>query len=149
MQLKQRLTNKRKQVEKLRLNRLNIRRCSKQLNKTIEIYQRFMMFIKDNDISKLKQLISGCLNRGRSIHFILEKMKDAVANLYNPRCDESQRKLGFVLLQFGGPRLVDIMHRALGFPSSSVLYRMLKTDMPLIKTSIDDHPSSFIFTIFQ
>lgn len=84
-QLRQRLKLKRDSIDKLKLNKLNLQRSRNQINKNLQIHQRIMIYIKENNIPNIKQLITGLLNRGRSMHYVYECIVEAVAGLYNPR----------------------------------------------------------------
>lgn len=49
--------------------------------------------------------------------------------------NDDDKDLAFLVLKFGGPSLLDILHRAKCFPSTSVAYRMNK-ECPPIKSSV-------------
>ena len=51
---------------------------------------------------------------------------DAIYGIYSHNLSQDDKDLAFLIVQFGGPGLLDIVHRAIGFPSTSTAYRMIK-----------------------
>ena len=49
-----------------------------------------------------------------------------IDGIYRPNPSQDDKDLAFLILQFGGPGLLDIVHRAIGFPSTSTAYKMIK-----------------------
>ena len=95
------------------------------VNKSLELHQRFMLHIRENNIPKLHELVKVACNRNRGLEYTINKIVDAVDGVYNPRSSEDDKDLAFLILQYGGPGLLDIVHWALNFPSTSTAYHML------------------------
>ena len=58
-----------------------------------------------------------------SIGYITQKVSDAICGLYNPHYNKD---LAFLISQYGGPALLEIVHRAVKLPSCSTAYSMIK-----------------------
>ena len=56
---------------------------------------------------------------------MLQKLSDAVDKKYNPHHTIEDKELSILILKFGGPSLLEILHRAKVFPSPSTAYRFL------------------------
>ena len=127
----------------------SLNRCRKieRLNKSLELHQRFMMVIKDNSIPKLHEIVKVAISSKRSLQYIISKLIAAVDGVYNPKNSEDDKDLAFIILQYGGPGLLDVVHRALNFPSTSTAYRMIKNCRSL-KSSINTPLTDFIENIF-
>ena len=131
-QLSKRIHNLQNSLNVERLKSLNKDRKLYSLNKSIELHQRFMMLIK---ITKLHELVKVAISSKRSLEYIISKIVDAVDGIYNPHSSEDDKDLAFIILQFGGPGLLDIVHRVLNFPSTSNAYRILKNSGSCINSS--------------
>ena len=82
--------------------------------------------MKENKIHRLHELINVAFKAKRSIGYIVNKLVDAIDGIYRPNPSQDDKDLAFLILQFGGPGLLDIVHRAIGFPSTSTAYKMIK-----------------------
>ena len=102
-----------------------------RLTKTLSFHKRFLVYIATNDISRLHELVNVALKNNHGIAYILEKCKSAVAGVYQARSGQDDKDLAFLVLKFGGPTLLDILHRAKLLPSTSTAYRMNKTCQPI------------------
>ncbi len=77
-QLKLSLDHKSQKINELKLNTLNLRRSNISLmNKTSDL-KRLMNLISQNDIPRIKQLISACLKSKVSTIAMIEKMQSAI-----------------------------------------------------------------------
>ena len=74
-------------------------------------------------------------------------MVDAIKGTYNPRSSEEHVDLAFLILQYGGPGLLDIVHKAMNFPCTSTAYRLLKKSHEIIKSSVTTEMDEFIENI--
>ena len=77
------------------------------------------------------------------MQYILVKIVDAVNGIYKPHHSEKDKDLAFMLHTIGGPGLLDMCHRAIGFPETSTCYRLLKKCKKPIVTSIDTPLTKF------
>ena len=80
-------------------------------------------------------MVKLALGNQRSIEYILDKCTQAINGLYRARCNADDKDLVFLVLKFGGPSLLNILHQAKCFPSTSVAYQMNK-ECPPIKISV-------------
>ena len=71
-------------------------------------------------------MINVAFKAKRSIGYIVNKLVDAIDGIYRPNPSQDDKDLAFLILQFGGPGLLDTVHRAIGFPSTSTAYKMIK-----------------------
>ena len=136
-----------KNLSNEKMKSLNKARKLKHLNKSLDLHQRFMMLIRENSIPKLHQIVKVALSGKKSISYIINKIVDAVKGLYNPHSSEEDKDLSFLILQYGGPGLLDIVHRALNFPSTSTAYRLLQSTKKAIVSSIDTPLNKFVENI--
>merc|ERR1712080_325138 len=95
-----------------------------------------MGLIKDKDIPKLHTIVKVALSCKRGLEYIINKMVDAIDGIYNPHSSDEDKDLAFIILQYGGPGLLDIVHRALNFLSTSTAYRMLQSSRTFIVSSV-------------
>ena len=83
-----------------------------------------MVLISENNVLRVKELVSVALRHHRSINYIVEKVSLAVNKVYRARPSEEDKDLAFLFLKLGGPTLLDILCKANKLPSSSLAYRM-------------------------
>ena len=146
-QLQQRLDNYRKRYSAEKFKSLNTKRTLTRVHKALELQQRFIVLIKEHNIPKLHQLVKVASSRGRGLEYTINKMVDAIACTYNARSSEEDVDLAFLILQYGGPGLLDIVHRALNFPSTSTAYRLLQKTRKVINSSVTTDMEEFIHNI--
>ena len=125
-QLSNKCTSYRKELQKSQLDNMNMHRKLNRLGSTLDMHQRFLLCISQNNIPRLQQLVSVAVRNKRSIQYIVDKVLNAIDGLYLARPSHDDKELAYLILQFGGPALVDICHRANFLPSSSTAYRMAK-----------------------
>ena len=106
-----------------------------------------MMLIKENSTPKLHELVKVAISSKRSLEYIVSKIVDSVDGIYNPHSSEDDKDLAFIILQFGGPGLLDIVHRVLNFPSTSTAYRILKNSGSCINSSVNTPMNKFVDNI--
>jgi hypothetical protein len=112
-----------KLVNKSKLENLNNNRTILALRNKITLFKRFVLLISMNDIPRLSFLIKICLSRNCSINVIIEKMKAAIDGTYAPKqWDESDKDLGILVMNIGGPALLSAFKGRL--PSTSYMYKV-------------------------
>ena len=79
--------------------------------------------------------------------YIIQKIVDAIDGVYNARSSEDDKDLAFLILQYGGPGLLDIVHRALNFPSTNTAYRLLQSSREFINSSVNTAMDKFVKNI--
>ena len=97
-----------------------------RLGITLDMHQRFLINIANHNIPRLTELVSVALRNNRSISYIVGKAVDAINGVYLARPSQNDKDLAYLILQFGGPSLLDICHRANALPSVSTAYKMAK-----------------------
>ena len=113
----------RTEKETLRLKLLNsVFRYSK-LCSTLALHERLLVHISENNVPRLQQLVAVARNNNRGIPYIVSQVVNAIANIYTPNPSQDDKDLAFVVLKFGGPSLLSILHRAGMLPSESTAYR--------------------------
>ena len=135
-QMELRLNNCKTQLAKRRLQVHTQSKTIARLDKTLELHQRFLHSLQEHKIHRLHDLVDVALRQKRSIGYILQKVTDAIDGIYNPHYKEDDKELAFIILQFGGPALLDIVHRAIKLPSTSTAYKMIKGSRT-INTSVN------------
>ena len=93
--------------------------------RNVELHERILSCIQVNNINHLNIVVKTCLENNHSIHYLLQKINDAVDKKYNPHHTIEDKELSILILKFGGPSLLQILHRAKRFPSPSTAYRFL------------------------
>ena len=73
-------------------------------------------------------------NNNCGIPYIVSQVVNAIANIYTPNPSQDDKDLAFVVLKFGGPSLLSILHRAGMLPSESTAYRMAKSCPPIVSS---------------
>ena len=135
-QLDHRIKHSRDSLQKSKLSSLNIVRKVAKMAKTLELHKRLMILIKDNNIPQLHHILTIAMKNHRSVNYIIGKIGDAIDGLYRCNYSETDKDIAFLVLQYGGPALLHILHRSLHFPSHSTIYRMLKSKQE-INTALD------------
>ena len=146
-QLGNRVQHLQSTLNKEKLKSLNNNRKLVRLNKSLLLHQRFMILIRENSIPKLHELVKVAMNRKRGLEYTINKIVLAVEGVYNPHSSEDDKDLAFLILQYGGPGLLDIVHRALNFPSTSTAYRLLQSSRCFIISSVNIEFKLFVNNI--
>lgn len=72
-------------------------------------------------------------------------MLDAIEGTYNVRIWEDDVNLAFLILQYGRPEMLDIVHRrGLNFRSTSNAYRLLQKSRNIINSSVTTEINQFV-----
>ena len=120
------------------LKEVNLSYKNSRLIGTLNMHQRFLAIVSENNIPKLKQLINVALKKKRNLSYIINKITDAVDGIYSPNLSKDDKDLAFLVLKMGGPCLLDILFRAGVLPSVSTAYRMAKSCSPIISSVKSD-----------
>ena len=105
---------------------MNLQGKVNRIGKTLSMYHRFLVSISKNYVPRLKEQVAVALSHNHSINYIVGKVVDAVDMIYRARPSESDKDLALLILEFGGPSLLDICHKANALPSCSTAYSMRK-----------------------
>ena len=97
-----------------------------RLNKTLQHHQQFLLFIQENKIHRLHEITSVAVHNNCCISYITQKVSDAIRGLYNPHYNKDDKDLAFLILQYGGPALLEIVHNVIKLPTCSTAYSMIK-----------------------
>eukprot|EP00733_Pompholyxophrys_punicea_P000201 Pompholyxophrys_punicea_v1_NODE_36_length_4801_cov_3.930257.p4 type:complete len:150 gc:universal NODE_36_length_4801_cov_3.930257:1430-1879(+) len=99
-----------------------------------EPYKRIVSLLSQNEVPRLRSLLSHLLEKGWSINSILQKLGEAIDGCYHPKGYTTEDiQLGTLVLRIGGPQLVHVLHQKKGFPGLSHL-----------KSKISNTPKFFI-----
>jgi hypothetical protein len=79
-----------------------------QLQKRTTDYQQITMLLSKHDIPGLCRLITVALRNGASTQTLLSKLNQAIAGVYSPQGNWSQREhdIAFLVKSIGGPKLL-------------------------------------------
>ena len=126
VQLNEKCTQLRKSKNLLQPDLLKKSKRVHKLNSVLGLHQRFMVLLSQNNVPRVKELISVALKCNRSINYIVDKVSAAIEGVYRARPSEEDKDLAFVVLKIGGPSLLSILCRANKLPSCSTAYRIGK-----------------------
>ena len=102
-QLSEKANQLHKQPNLLQLECLNRAKKVSRLNSVLALHQRFMVLISQNNVLRIKELVSVALKHRRSINYIVEKVLDAIDGVYRTRPSKEDKDLAFLVLKLGGP----------------------------------------------
>ena len=91
-----------------------------KMGKALSFHKQFLISVTNNDISRFHSLVKLALGNKRSVEYILDKCTPAINGFYRARCNADKKDLAFLVLKFSRPSLLDILHQAKCFPSTSV-----------------------------
>lgn len=134
-QLCQRIENYRSRERNSQLSLLNLRKKYDIVNKSLSLHGRLLQILRENNIPRLKEVLNVASRSKRGISYLVGKLMDVVDGLYRANPDQDDKDLALLIQQFGGPALLDMVHRAIGLPSNSTAYRLLRKT-PNIKSSL-------------
>ena len=124
-QLIDRVREKDKRIAKLRTDHLTLSRKVSSLTRALDLHKKLLVCIQTNNIPRLHDIVVMCMKHQRSIGYIVQKLSDAVESKYQPNYSVDDKELAVVILKFGGPALLEVLHRARGFASTSTAYKFL------------------------
>ena len=107
-QLSEKCTELRKQRNLLQLSLVTKSKQLHRLNKSLSLYKRFMVLLSQNNVLRVKELVTVALKHQRSINYIVDKVVLAINKIYRARPTEEDKDLAFIVLKLGGPALLDI-----------------------------------------
>jgi len=118
------LRRKTREISALKLSRLNVARKLIRKATAISLYKEMVMAIGSGEVRRVDRLIKVALDNKRGIRGILELYHRAASDVYHVKSFEEKEKLISKLIwRFGGERVAEIAHRALGLPSVRTLRR--------------------------
>ena len=99
-----------------------------------------MVLLSQNNVLRVKELVSVALKHNRSINYIVDKVGLAINKVNRARPSEEDRDLSLVVLKLGGPNL-SVPCKANKLPSTSLAYRKAKDlrslDPPVTATAAE------------
>ncbi|KAJ7083913.1 hypothetical protein C8R43DRAFT_1082866 [Mycena crocata] len=116
------------QIQVMRLGKHNdIQRIASQ-SATIDRHKEFVMAVASGKVTRIAPLVAASLNNHESLDAMAYRFYRATEDTvregprYNPKgFTPDERMIGLCALRFGGARLADILHRALGLPGLTTL----------------------------
>ncbi|EIW78063.1 hypothetical protein CONPUDRAFT_61794, partial [Coniophora puteana RWD-64-598 SS2] len=119
------------QIQALRLGRVNMSKSLARKSSSLDDHKKFLLAVADSDFSRVHTLIQVCINNGMSVRKMTEQLDKATQGLYSPKSfSTAEKKLCLVILRLGGPRVLDIYHKATGAPATSTI-RKCSVNPPL------------------
>ena len=118
----------------MRLYLMNSLFKNSKLCTTLSMHERFLVSISENNLPRLQQLVNVALKNHSSISHIVTKVTSVIDGIYMPNPSQNDKDLAFLVLKFGGPSLLSILHCAGVLPSVSLAYKMSKQFKPLISS---------------
>lgn len=147
----------------LNRSKLEIVRLRSRINKigeSVILHQRLLVEIANNNVPRLNQLVAVALRNNRSISYILGKVTAAIEGVYRARPSDDDKDLALLVLEFGGPSLLDILFKANLLPSVSTGYEMRRKSKKIestigstvpqlmeANTTLTEENSSYAFSI--
>lgn len=126
------LHRKNKQINDLKLARLNLERSLLCRARSLSDFKRFIFAVSRGNIPRLHSLVATAWKRGLSVHQILELIDLAIQQVYKPKgYSETDFQRQFLFLKLGGRPAADLAHRTCGLPSSDATQEHIQTK-PLI-----------------
>jgi hypothetical protein len=122
----ERLESKDEKIYRLKLE--NLRKdfqliCYKN---QIDMHKRFLNLIAQEDVPRLSQILTVCLNQKTGIRGIIDKFLLAAGDLYHAKgWNENDIDLATLVLRMGGPTLLYAFTDTNILPSSSVTYKVI------------------------
>ena len=104
-QLVTRVSGKGEKIKSLTLSDLNNNKKLRRMCRNVELHERILSCIQVNNINRLNAIVKTCLENNHSI-------KSTKYKKYNPHHTVENIELSILILQFGGPSLLEILHRA-------------------------------------
>ena len=86
---------------KSRVNIMNMHCKLNRLGTTLDMHQRFLLSISQNNIPRLPELVAVALRNKRSIQYILSKVLNVIDGVYLARPSQDDKELAYLILQFG------------------------------------------------
>jgi len=112
------LDRKTRQINALKLGRLNLERSLTLRARHLDAFKRFLFAVAKGDIPRLHSLVDTMLANGASIFAILEKIDMACSQVYSPKnYSEVDYERLFLFHKLGGVAVAELAHRTLGLPS--------------------------------
>ena len=133
-QLSEKAKSLSEEKRELRLMLMNSFFKNSKLCTTLSMHERFLVSISEHNLPRLQQLVNVALKNHRSISHIVTKVINVIDGIYRPNPSQDDKDLAFLVLKFGGPSLLSILHCAGILPSVSLAYKMSKQCKPLISS---------------
>ncbi|KZT42335.1 hypothetical protein SISSUDRAFT_956745, partial [Sistotremastrum suecicum HHB10207 ss-3] len=93
-------------------------------DRAVDNHKRAMMLIAEGNVKRVDTLVRVAYKNGGGIRAIIHRLTDAASDLCKTKSFSSKDlKLAYLIWKMGGPRLVNIVAKALGGPSISTVRR--------------------------
>ena len=133
---------KERHASRASLFRLTLAKMDSKIQKlrmVVGEHKQILTLLAQNDVARLRLLLSRCASRGASASMILKKVSLAIDGRYRPRVvvDEYNLDKAELALILGGPRLLWALQRTDGYICKSSIFR--QRERPRFITSWDDN----------
>ena len=148
------------ELNRSKLELVRLRSRINKIGESVSLHQRLLVEIANNNVPRLNQLVAVALRNNRGISYILSKVTAAIQGVYNARPSDDDKDLALLVLEFGGPSLLDILYKANYLPSVSTGYEMrqkskkikstIGSSFPQLmedNTTLNEENSSYAFSI--
>ncbi|CUA70771.1 Ubiquitin carboxyl-terminal hydrolase 34 [Rhizoctonia solani] len=123
-QLADLLDEKEERLKKYRLRGLEVNRKATRLLGKLSDHRQLLFALAEVDDVSVSRIVRVALSQGCGPAAIVNRLTEAQQHLY--RCQSYSKKdidIGLLSLRLGGPRLLEILSKALNLPSLSTIYR--------------------------
>ncbi|EKM60426.1 uncharacterized protein PHACADRAFT_23773 [Phanerochaete carnosa HHB-10118-sp] len=119
-----------------RVQRYRAEKRAETAEEKSRLHERLVAALAMCNVPRLQRLLQVALDQGRSIEEILNRIEDAVANIYRVKSfSTTEIDLARIMWHLAGDKGAYILHKALGFPSVSAIRMRSRSTHPVI------HPS--------
>ncbi|KAF8327198.1 uncharacterized protein EI90DRAFT_2928786 [Cantharellus anzutake] len=123
------LRRKDRQLDSLKLHRLNSNQKLGLLTSSNLDYRRFVMAVSECSAPRINHLVHSALRKKHGINEIIRLIGRAAMGTYKPRYTEEEHLMSVVLYRLGGARVAEFAHAALGTPGLTVTRRHCTTSI--------------------
>ncbi|KAJ7154444.1 hypothetical protein C8R43DRAFT_885149 [Mycena crocata] len=117
-QLRELLVERNEELNKLKLQTLNMGRRLGTFARKMDDFERLIMAIATNDVPRIHSIIETAMRNGVSIRTMANRIYEAFDGLYHTKgFTDFERDLGILIYRLGGRSLLYSMNHALNLPS--------------------------------
>jgi hypothetical protein len=122
------LAAKNQQINRLKLNQLNLERSLLVRARHLAAFKRFLFAVAKGNVPRLHSLVTTQIKNGASIFTILDKIGMACDQVYHPKnYSDAEYKQLFLFHKLGGVAVAELAHRTRGLPSIDATRRYIRS----------------------
>ncbi|KAJ7429781.1 hypothetical protein B0H11DRAFT_2257746 [Mycena galericulata] len=116
--LRELLMERNEELNKLKLECLNLGRRLSTFARKMDDFERLIMAIANNDVPRIHAIIETAMRNGASVRTMANRIYDAFEGLHHTKgFTDFERDLGILIYRLGGRSLLYAMNHALNLPS--------------------------------